>query len=174
MLGRTNKTVLLGLAALCSFSASANNFNYNTFELRMGTSPSTFGGEVTTMFTQNSHFVARIDSEFESDWDAAVGMGFNGPINQLADITGQMLLHNIEHNDGNHIKTEINIGLRAWLLANIEVNARLGQLVDSDDTSSIVGVGARFHSTEQLSVGIDLRNNGTYGHQFLMSARFGF
>ena len=65
MLGCTNKTVLLGLAALCSFSASANNFNYNTFELRMGTSPSTFGGEVTTMFTQNSHFVARIDSEFE-------------------------------------------------------------------------------------------------------------
>ena len=39
MLGRANKTVLLGLAALCSFSASANNFNYNTFELRMGTSP---------------------------------------------------------------------------------------------------------------------------------------
>ena len=31
MLGRANKTVLLGLAALCSFSASANNFNYNTF-----------------------------------------------------------------------------------------------------------------------------------------------
>ncbi len=75
MLGRTNKTVLLGLAALCSFSASANNFNYNTFELRMGT------GRVlsvvkSTMFTQNSHLVARIDSEFESDWDAAVGMGF--------------------------------------------------------------------------------------------------
>ncbi|WP_086775707.1 hypothetical protein [Vibrio coralliirubri] len=174
MLGCTNKTVLLGLAALCSFSASANNFNYNTFELRMGTSPSTFGGEVTTMFTQNSHFVARIDSEFESDWDAAVGMGFNGPINQFADVTGQMLLHNIERNDDNHIKTEINIGLRAWLMANVEVNARLGQLIDNDDTRSIVGIGARFHSTEQLSVGLDMRNNGTYGHQILMSARFGF
>lgn len=130
MLGRANKTVLLGLAALCSFSASANNFNYNTFELRMGTSPSTFGGEVTTMFTQNSHFVARIDSEFESDWDAAVGMGFHGPISQFADVTGQMLLHNIERNDDNHIKTEVNIGLRAWILANVEVNARLGQLIE--------------------------------------------
>ncbi|WP_333912450.1 hypothetical protein [Vibrio coralliirubri] len=174
MLGCTNKTVLLGLAALCSFSSSANNFNYNTFELRMGTSPSTFGGEVTTMFTQNSHFVARIDSEFESDWDAAVGMGFNGPISQFADVTGQMLLHNIERNDDNHIKTEINLGLRAWLMANVEVNARLGQLIDNDDTRSIVGIGARFHSTDQLSVGLDMRNNGTYGHQILMSARFGF
>jgi hypothetical protein len=140
----------------------------------MGTSPSTFGGEVTTMFTQNSHFVARIDSEFESDWDAAVGMGFHGPISQFADVTGQMLLHNIERNDDNHIKTEVNIGLRAWILANVELNARLGQLIDNDDTRSIVGVGARFHSTDQLSVGLDMRNNGTYGHQILMSARFGF
>jgi hypothetical protein len=140
----------------------------------MGTSPSTFGGEVTTMFTQNSHIIARIDSEFESDWDAAVGMGFNGPINQFADVTGQMLLHNIERNDNNDIKTEINIGIKAWLMASVEVNARLGQLIDNDDTRSIVGVGARFHSTDQLSVGLDMRNNGTYGHQILMSARFGF
>ncbi|MFA0410200.1 hypothetical protein AB4505_18715, partial [Vibrio splendidus] len=115
-----------------------------------------------------------IDSEFESDWDAAVGMGFNGPINQFADVTGQMLLHNIERNDDNHIKTEINIGLRAWLMANVEVNARLGQLIDNDDSRSVVGIGARFHSTDQLSVGLDMRNNGTYGHQILMSARFGF
>ncbi|TVU60809.1 hypothetical protein FQP88_15935 [Vibrio atlanticus] len=174
MLGRTNKTVLLGLAALCSFSASANNFNYNTFELRMGASPSTFGGEFTTLFTQNAHFIGRIDSGFESDWDAAAGVGFNGPIGQFADIYGQMLLHNIERNDENDIKTEVNIGVKAWIIANVEVNARLGQLIDNDNSNSIVGFGARFHSTDQLSVGVDLRNNGTYGHQILMSARFGF
>ncbi|MDN3702116.1 hypothetical protein ACFFUO_11120 [Vibrio artabrorum] len=174
MLGRTNKTALLGLAALCSFSASANNFNYNTFEMRMGASPTTFGGEFTTLFTQNAHFIGRIDSGFEDDWDAAGGVGFNGPIGQFADMYGQMLLHNIERNDENKIKTEVNIGVRAWVIANIEVNARLGQLIDNDDTKSIVGFGARFHSTEQLSVGVDLRNNGTYGHQILMSARFGF
>ncbi|MGF1744357.1 hypothetical protein [Vibrio minamisatsumaniensis] len=174
MLGRTNKTALLGLAALCSFSASANNFNYNTFEMRMGASPTTFGGEFTTLFTQNAHFIGRIDSGFEDDWDAAGGVGFNGPIGQFADMYGQMLLHNIERNDENKIKTEVNIGVRAWVIANIEVNARLGQLIDNDDTKSIVGCGARFHSTEQLSVGVDLRNNGTYGHQILMSARFGF
>jgi hypothetical protein len=174
MLGCTNKTVLLGLAALCSFSASANNFNYNTFELRMGASPSTFGGEFTTLFTQNAHFIGRIDSGFESDWDAAAGVGFNGPIGQFADIYGQMLLHNIERNDENDIKTEVNIGVKAWIIANVEVNARLGQLIDNDNSNSIVGFGARFHSTDQLSVGVDLRNNGTYGHQILMSARFGF
>ncbi|UXA00223.1 hypothetical protein [Vibrio splendidus] len=174
MLGRTNKTVLLGLAALCSFSASANNFNYNTFELRMGTSPSTFGGEVTTLFTQNAHLIGRFDSGFENDWDAAAGVGFNGPISQFADMYGQMLLHNIERNDENNIKTEVNIGIKAWIIANVEVNARFGQLIDNDGSNSIVGFGARFHSTDQLSVGIDMRNNGTYGHQILMSARFGF
>ncbi|WP_299689980.1 hypothetical protein [uncultured Vibrio sp.] len=174
MQDRTNKSVLFGIAALCSFSASANNFNYNTFEFRMGASPSTFGGEVTTMFTQNSHFVARIDSEFESDWDAAIGMGFNGPTGQFADITGQLLLHNIERNSNNDFRTEVNIGMRAWVVANVEVNAKLGQLIDNDKTNSLFGVGVRFHSTEQLSVGINWGSNGTYGNQALISARFGY
>ncbi|GMM89098.1 hypothetical protein QTO05_18815 [Vibrio fortis] len=174
MQGYAKKTLLIGLTTLCSFAASANNFNYNTFEIRMGASPSTFGGEFTTLFTQNAHFIGRVDTGFESDWDAAGGIGFNGPIGQFADIYGQMLLHNIERNDDNSFKTEVNVGVKAWLMANIEVNARLGQLIDNDGTNSIVGFGARFHSTEQLSVGVDMRNNGTYGHQVLMSARFGF
>ncbi|MEG3691643.1 hypothetical protein V5098_00760 [Vibrio coralliirubri] len=170
----TNKTALLGLALMCSFSASANNFNYNTFELRMGASPSTFGGEITTLFTQNAHFIGRADSGFENDWDIAAGVGFNGPVSQFADIYGQMLLHNIERHDENNIKTEVNLGIKAWIVANVEVNARFGQLIDTDNSKSIVGFGVRFHSTDQLSVGVDLRNNGTYGHQILMSARFGF
>ena len=71
MQGYAKKTLLIGLTTLCSFAASANNFNYNTFEIRMGASPSTFGGEFTTLFTQNAHLVGRIDTSFESDWDAA-------------------------------------------------------------------------------------------------------
>ncbi|MBW3698077.1 hypothetical protein EK599_20560 [Vibrio sp. T187] len=175
MFGIANNRLLIGLAALFSVSAQANNFNYNALEIRMGSSPSTFGGEFTTYFTENTHFIGRFDSGFSGDWDAAGGIGFNGPAGQFADIYGQMLLHNIKYESGDDdFRTEINLGARAWLMEGIEVNIRVGQIMDNDKTNSIFGVGGRFHSTEQLSLGVDIRNNGTYGHQVLMSARFGF
>lgn len=80
------KTCLAGLVAIASLlpaTASANNFNYNFLEVRTALSPESFGGEFSTFFTENSHFVGRADSRFEGDWDLAGGIGFNGPINQL-------------------------------------------------------------------------------------------
>ncbi|KGK11867.1 hypothetical protein [Vibrio navarrensis] len=178
MLSRALKTAMLGVCTLLPVAASANNFNYNMFEVRMGSSPGTFGAEFNTYFTENTHIVARFDSEFSGDWDLAGGIGFNGPMGQFADIYGQMLLHNVktDSNDtiGDEWKTEINIGSRIWLMENIEVHGRVGQLISNDDTASIIGIGARFHSTQQLSIGADIRNNGIYGHQILMSVRFHF
>ncbi|MGF1756036.1 hypothetical protein L4C33_20910 [Vibrio makurazakiensis] len=173
MFGITNNRLLLGLTALFSVSAQANNFNYNTFELRAAASPSTFGTEFTTYFTENSHFVGRFDTGMDGDWDAAGGIGFNGPIGQFADMYGQILVHHIRYEDEipeDEVKTEVNIGVKAWLMAGVEGNVRIGQI----DSSSVFGFGARFHSTEQLSMGVDFRNNGTYGHQILMSVRFGY
>ncbi|EJA3100990.1 hypothetical protein MWT34_000035 [Vibrio vulnificus] len=178
MLGKALKTILLGVCTSLPITASANNFNYNLFEVRMGSSPGTIGAELNTYFTENTHFVARFDSEFSGDWDVAGGVGFNGPMGQFADIYGQMLIHNIKSHSsdtiGDEWKTEINIGTRIWLMQNVEIHGRFGQLISNDSTNSIVGIGARFHSTQQLSIGADLRNNGTYGHQILMSVNFMF
>ncbi|EJK2115206.1 hypothetical protein NK428_002081 [Vibrio navarrensis] len=178
MLSRALKTAMLGVCTLLPVAASANNFNYNMFEVRMGSSPGTFGAEFNTYFTENTHIIARFDSEFSGDWDLAGGIGFNGPMGQFADIYGQMLLHNVKTDSsdtiGDEWKTEINIGSRIWLMENIEVHGRVGQLISNDDTASIIGIGARFHSTQQLSIGADIRNNGIYGHQILMSVRFHF
>ncbi|EJL6399298.1 hypothetical protein NMR73_002262 [Vibrio navarrensis] len=178
MLSRALKTAMLGVCTLLPVAASANNFNYNMFEVRMGSSPGTFGAEFNTYFTENTHIIARFDSEFSGDWDLAGGIGFNGPMGQFADIYGQMLLHNVKSDSsdtiGDEWKTEINIGSRIWLMENIEVHGRVGQLISNDDTASIIGIGARFHSTQQLSIGADIRNNGIYGHQILMSVRFHF
>lgn len=172
------KVSAFGLCAILPLSAFANNFNYNSMEFRMGTSPGTFGSEFTTYFTDNSHFVVRADSEFDGDWDIAGGIGFNGPVGQFADIYGQMLVHNVEERDraedSDEWRTEVNIGTRIWFTQDIEINARLGQLMDNDDSDTIYGIGARFHSTQQLSVGADFKNNGVYGQQMVMSVRFGF
>ncbi|TBT68789.1 hypothetical protein CGK63_04020 [Vibrio parahaemolyticus] len=178
MLGKALKVAAIGLCAVLPLSAHANNFNYNMMEFRMGTSPGTFGGEFTTYFTENTHFVARADSEFSGDWDVAGGIGFNGPAGQFADIYGQMLVHNIkEHGSdkvGDEWRTEVNIGTRIWFMQNLELHARLGQIMDNDNANTIYNVGARFHSTQQLSLGADFKNNGVYGQQIVMSARFAF
>ncbi len=178
MLGKALKVAAFGLCAVLPLSAHANNFNYNMMEFRMGTSPGTFGGEVTTYFTENTHFIGRSDSEFSGDWDLAGGIGFNGPAGQFADIYGQMLVHNIKKESGDLVgdkwKTEVNIGTRVWFMQNIELHGRIGQLIDNDDSETVYNLGARFHSTQQLSLGADFKNNGTYGQQLVLSARFAY
>lgn len=178
MPGKALKVMAFGLCAILPLSAYANNFNYNALEIRMGTSPGTFGSEFTTYFTDNTHFIVRADSEFNGDWDMAGGMGFNGPVGQFADIYGQMLVHNVKESSGDKVgeewRTEVNIGTRIWLMQNVEINARLGQLMDNDDSRTVYSIGARFHSTQQLSVGADFKNYGIYGQQIAMSVRFGF
>lgn len=172
MLGQARRITTLGLLSLISLSAQANNFNYNMMEMRVGTNPTTFGTEFTTYFTENSHFIGRFDSEFSSDWDLAGGIGFNGPLNQFGDIYGQMLLHHIKDGSDHNFKSEINIGSRFWVFEGVEAHVRVGKLISKDGTKSIFGTGIRFHSTEQLALGTELRYSGTYGHQMVMSVRF--
>ena len=87
-----------------------------------------------------------------------------------------MLVHNIKKESGDLVgdkwKTEVNIGTRVWFMQNIELHGRIGQLIDNDDSETIYNLGARFHSTQQLSLGADFKNNGTYGQQLVLSARF--
>lgn len=110
--------------------------------------------------------------------DIAGGIGFNGPAGQFADIYGQMLVHNIKENGsdkvGDEWRTEVNIGTRIWFMQNVELHGRIGQIIDNDDSNTIYNLGARFHSTQQLSLGADFKNNGVYGQQIVMSARFAF
>ncbi|MDN3695818.1 MULTISPECIES: hypothetical protein [Vibrio] len=172
MLGQARRIAALGLLSLIPISAQANNFNYNMMEFRMGTSPATFGTELTTYFTENSHFIGRFDSEFSNDWDLAGGIGFNGPINQFGDVYGQMLLHSVKDSSDTTFKTEVNIGTRFWVLEGIEAHVKFGKIIDNDDTKSTFAFGARFYSTEQLALGAEMKNNGVYGHQMVMSVRF--
>ncbi len=178
MLGKALKVTAFGLCAILPLSSYANHFNYNATEFRMGTSPGTFGTEFTSYFTENSHFVVRADSEFGGDWDIATGFGFNGPAGPLADIYGQMLVHNVKESSddvvGEKWRTEVNIGTRIWFMKDVEIHARLGKLMEDDDSRTVYNLGARFHSTQQLSVGADFKNNGVYKQQLVMSVRFGF
>lgn len=174
MLRRTCLASLVALAGVLPTTASANNFNYNFFEVRTALNPDSFGGEFSTFFTENSHFVARLDSRFEGDWDLAGGIGFNGPVSQFADVYGQMLVHSIrgnkEENHDTNVQMEINLGTRIWLTSQVEGHARIGR----NDEHSVFIAGVRFHSTQQLALNAEARNAGVWGPQISMGVRFQF
>ncbi|MCV5920367.1 hypothetical protein OFN60_43710, partial [Escherichia coli] len=61
-------------------------------EARIGASPVTFGAGFSKSIHPNAHVIARIDSEFDSDFDSAADFGFHSPLNNWADLTGEMLM----------------------------------------------------------------------------------
>ncbi|MGL6025942.1 hypothetical protein [Vibrio chanodichtyis] len=162
------------LALVLATPTWANNFNYNFVEFRTAMSPQSGGAEFSTYFTNNSHFIARIDSQFESDWDIAGGIGFNGPVSPFADVYGQLLVHHIrtpkELGGNNDTQMELNVGTRVWLTNQVEGHARIGRL----DDHSVVIAGVRFHSTDQLALSAEVRNAGVWGPQIGMGVRFQF
>ncbi len=172
MLKKAGLVSLIGLACALPNTANANNFSYNFFEVRTAISPESFGGEFSSNLTDNSHFIVRVDSQFDHDWDVAGGIGFNGPINQFIDIYGQLMLHNIKlpKEDGGDSDSifEVNIGTRMWLTNQLEGHLKLGRV----DDSSVFIAGIRFHSTDQLSLSAEARNAGIWGPQIAMGVRF--
>ncbi|WP_163000638.1 hypothetical protein [Vibrio owensii] len=56
MLGKALKVAAFGLCAVLPLSAHANNFNYNTMEFRMGTSPGTLVEKPTSLKTRTCRY----------------------------------------------------------------------------------------------------------------------
>ncbi|MCE0496028.1 hypothetical protein [Vibrio salinus] len=162
---------LLPILLLLSSPVYANNFSYNYFEFRMGSSPQSLGAEYSLALTDNFHAVAHLDSQFDHDGDLAAGIGFNGPVNDFIDIYGQALAHYVDYpknrNEGSEALLELNVGLKLWIAENLETEVRVGTI----DDHSIFNAGVRFHSTDQLSVGAGFVNNGIWGPQLELNVR---
>lgn len=178
MFSKIRTLSLVSIFLLSIGSVSANNFPYNALDFRIGGSPATFGASYMMQFMENAHFIVRGDSKFKGDYDFAGGVGFNGPVNQFVDITGQLLIHNIKEDSSNiigeDILPEFNIGARVWFLDNIELHGKLGMLMDDDENHTVWEGGARFHSTQQLVLGGSVLDNGVYGSQLMIHTRFHF
>lgn len=178
------KTLLaIGLMALSasSFAAdkdevtSMSNFNYDYAEARIGASPMTFGGGFSKSVHPNAHMVATIDSRFKGDFNLAAGFGFHAPVNNWADLTGEMLFRAVD-NDSQDIDTgmQINLGVRQWLGPQFEVGGKVGYVSIKQKDEWTGSVYGRFHSTELFSIGLEGLLNDFYGDQFMMTARFKF
>ncbi|MGR6840150.1 hypothetical protein ACU5DF_13950 [Aliivibrio wodanis] len=151
-----------------------SNFSYDYMEARIGFSPSTFGGGFSKSIHPNAHAIVSLDSELDGDFDLSTGLGFHAPVNNWADITGEMLFRMVDDNskyDGD-AGMELNLGVRQWLGPQLEVGGKVGYLsIDSED-DTLFSVYGRFHSTELFSIGAEGRFNGIYGDQVMLTARF--
>ncbi|MGF1763026.1 hypothetical protein [Aliivibrio kagoshimensis] len=154
-----------------------SNFSYDYAEARIGANPITLGGGFSKSIHPNAHLVATVDSEFESDYDLSGGVGFHAPINNWADITGEMLVRLVDdnkHYNNGELGLEINLGVRQWLGPQLEVGGKIGHVSIDSRESTIGSVYARFHSTELFSMGVEGRFNGIYDDHVLISTRFKF
>ncbi|WP_237467890.1 hypothetical protein [Vibrio stylophorae] len=154
-----------------------SNFSYDYMDVRIGLSPLTYGAGFTKSIHPNAHITGRIDTEFDHDWDAALGVGFHAPINNWADLTGEILARSSKSpltNDDDKFGVEVNIGVRQWLGPQLEVGGNLGHLSIDNKNKVIGSVYARFHSTELFSVGVEGRFNDAYDDQAIFTTRFKF
>ncbi|PSW17278.1 hypothetical protein C9I98_19960 [Photobacterium sanctipauli] len=180
------KTLIATGMILASFSAAhvnaqqtMSNFSYDYAEARIGISPLTYGAGFSKSIHPNAHIVGSIDTEFDSDWDAALGVGFHAPINNWADVTGELKARNTKNkgrfdSSAGKMGMEVNLGIRQWLGPQLEVGGSIGHLNIDDYEKTIGNIYARFHATELFSIGATGRFNEVYGDQVMLTTRFKF
>lgn len=166
-------------AAQASAQPTMSNFSYDYAEARIGVSPLTYGAGFSTSIHPNAHVTGTIDTEFESDWDSSFGVGFHAPVNNWADITGELKARYAKNksslkSSSGQFGVEVNLGVRQWLGPQLEVGGQIGHLNIDDYEKTIGNVYARFHATELFSIGVTGRFNEIYGDQMLVTTRFKF
>ncbi|CZF84298.1 hypothetical protein [Grimontia marina] len=166
--------------ALTSSAAMATNFNYTNLEIGFTSNPSGLAGTGRLAFMDGAHFIVNASSQFEGDWVVSGGAGFHAPINGFVDVHGDARIYSVkfpedDKHDWGELAYGVNVGVKAWVLPQIEANLLVGQVAfDSDDTRSVVELGGRFHSTDILSLGATYRANGLYKEQVYFDVLFNF
>lgn len=160
-------------------AANMSNFNYDYIDARIGFSPMTFGAGISKSIHPNAHAILSLDSEFDSDYDLSAGLGFHAPVNNWADITGEMLFKLVDDRKkfDNDPGMEVNLGVRQWLGPQFEIGGKVGYYtINNDrDTDDWYGtLSGRFHATELFSIGLEGKLNYIYGDQVMVTARFNY
>lgn len=167
------------LIATCGVSTavSAANFPYNYLEVRVPLSPGGIGLAGSQLIHQNAHIMFEAESHFEDDWVVGGGVGFNAPVNQFTDITGQVKILSIRNEDNNQslgrVATELNFGLSAWILPQLETGGHVGVIAAEEDLTKF-SLYARFHTSDAFSMGAEWRIKGIEDHVLAFSVRYPF
>ncbi|ELR65823.1 hypothetical protein C942_00910 [Photobacterium marinum] len=184
ILSLTKRLCSIVLLAACGLSStvSAANFPYNYLEVRVPLSPGGLGGAYSQQFHENAHMIFEAESTFEDDWHLGGGVGFNAPVNQFTDLTGQLKLLSIKNKESDtgefdkklgRFATELNFTLHAWILPQLETGATLG-VITAEEDYNLFSVFARLHTSDAFSMGAEFKVSGIEDNQFVVSVRYPF
>lgn len=177
------RKLALVMGTCCSVFATSSiaqsNFSYDFVEARIGVAPTTYGASLVYSVHPNAHVLAEIDSEFESDFDSTLAIGFHAPVNDWADVHGHIGMHATKQpgrfNGDTELGVELLLGVRQWVSPQVELDAEIGHVSLDDDDQVFGNVAARFHATEMFSIGGEMRiNNAAYDNQFMFTTRYKF
>ncbi|WP_434361471.1 hypothetical protein NF212_23995 [Parasalinivibrio latis] len=174
------KSGVLASTLLMPSFVFANNFNYNHLEFAYQTNPNAMGAVARLALHENAHVLGHVSTQWEGDWFSGVGVGFNGPINGFVDVTGDLTLNYLREpgakdHDTGELANTINIGVRAWIQPNVELNFTVGRFfLDKDDSYGEVKFGARLYSNETFSLGIQWAPVSYFDDSVTFSVRYEF
>lgn len=164
-------------ASSLSTAVSAANFPYDYFEVRVPLSPGGLGIAGNQQIHPNAHIMAEAESHFEDDWIIGAGVGFNSSVNQFTDITGQIKLLSFKNEENNssmgRIASELNFGLSAWILPQLETGGQVGVISAKEDITKF-SLYARLHTGDAFSMGAEWRIKGINDQTLAFSVRYPF
>ncbi|PSW20154.1 hypothetical protein C9I98_08840 [Photobacterium sanctipauli] len=175
-LNHLNRALLVAALGFSSL-ASANNFPYSYFEARVPISPGGLGAAASMQFHPNAHAIVEFESNFDDDWRLKGGVGFHAPINQFTDVHGQAKILSYKNEEESRsmgrLGSELNIGVSAWVLPQLETGAVVG-VMHLDDDHTKFNVYARFHAGSAFSLGAEWRIKDIEDQSMMISARYPF
>lgn len=174
---KTTTHAIILTALVFSSLAFANNFSYNYVEVRLPTNPGGVGAAANWQLHPNAHAIIEAESDFDSDWQVKTGIGFHAPLNYRSDISGELKVISVKNEKFDRslgrLGTELNLGLSAWVLPQVETGAVFGVMhLDKDITK--FNLYARFHASDTFSLGAEWRIKNIEDHSVMISARYPF
>lgn len=143
----------------------------------MPLSPGGLGLAGSQLIHENAHAIVEAESHFEDDWVIGGGVGFNAPVNQFTDVTGQIKILSIKNEDNDkalgRISSELNFGLSAWILPQLETGGSIGVISAHKDLTKL-HVYARLHTSDAFSMGAEWRITGIDEQKLAFSVRYPF
>ena len=155
-----------------------NNFNYTNFELGSTADIDILYTVGSLSVLENAHLFGSLSSQFDNDWVATLGAGFHAPINGQSDLIGNLIFYNLKSEETDDdwygdFAFGINVGTRFWIMPMFELNASVGRIsYNGGDNDSNLVLGARFHNSQTVSVGINYNSVGLYKQKFFLNVRF--
>ncbi|MCY9872335.1 hypothetical protein [Vibrio barjaei] len=149
------------------------NFNYDKVEVDASLHKKSAQAAIYKSFHSNAFAGVNIDTNFEGRDILGLSMNFAAPITNWADITGGFSYKSTLQSGNKDSGWSVNVGIKQWLSMQVELGAKLE--IDYFDDSNVYGdVYARFHATQNFSIGAKLAHSDLSNTALYVTTEFAY